>query len=217
MLGHLQQSGFEVTANHEESDAIIVNTCAFVEDAKKESLDALMEASQLRAQKDGKRLIVTGCMAQRYAETLSRCIPEADAIVGFERYDDLPAAIEQALAAPPDIDHGDVNTEGSIVRSTPPSVRVGGADVPFRPEGSRVRLTPAHTAYLRIAEGCSHACTFCAIPGFRGKFRSKPQAAVLQEAAHLVSQGVKELVLIAEDSNQYGMDRWAAAAVNAWL
>lgn len=196
MLGHLQQSGFQITDDHKDADTVIINTCAFIEDAKSSSLDVILQAAELRAQRENKRLVVTGCMAQRYASELAEELPEIDAIVGFERYQELPEILE-----------------GSAVRELPEArVRVGGATVPFRPEARRVRLTPAHSAYLRVAEGCNHACSFCAIPGFRGKFRSKPFDAILQEAEALVASGVKELNLIAEDTNQYGMDRSALFA-----
>ena len=203
MLGHLQHSGFDVTSDHEAADAIIVNTCAFVEDAKSESLDVILQAAELRAQREGKRVFVTGCMAQRYAADLSEQLPEVDGIVGFERYGELPATLRAMLAQPPEID-GAPAADLSGDR-----VRVGQATVPFRPEGRRFRLTPPHTAYLRVAEGCDHACTFCAIPGFRGKFRSKAFDSVLAEARMLVAEGVVELNLIAEDTNQYGMDMCA--------
>lgn len=209
MLGHLEQSGFDVTRDHEESDAIIVNTCAFVEDAKSESLDVILQAAELRAQREGKRVFVTGCMAQRYGADLSEQLPEVDGIVGFERYGELPATLRATLAQPPDVDAApaaDLSGE---------RVRVGQATVPFRPEGRRFRLTPPHTAYLRVAEGCDHACTFCAIPGFRGKFRSKAFDSVLSEARMLVAEGVVELNLIAEDTNQYGMDKCGPSSSRA--
>jgi ribosomal protein S12 methylthiotransferase len=208
MLGHLQQSGFQIIDNHEDADAIIVNTCAFIEDAKSSSLDVILQAAELRAQKENKRLVVTGCMAQRYAAELSEELPEIDAIVGFESYQDLPATLHEVMCTPTAEE-----TDGAQTH-TPPStrVRVGQATVPFRPEAQRVRLSPPHSAYLRVAEGCNHACSFCAIPGFRGKFRSKPFDAILHEAETLVSSGVKELNLIAEDTNQYGMDRYILIA-----
>ena len=212
-----------------EADAVVVNTCAFVEDAKAESLDAIMAAAALRdaakavpeSEKGGKngsgkkrgggksggggkgfdkaataaaasvsaatsapasgpaKVIVTGCLAQRYGAELAASLPEADLVVGFEHYGGLPAALAAALGtelpassaarslAPPGIDGEDRETSSSSSSPTSSRVRVGEATVPFRPEADRVRLTPRHSAYLRVAEGCSHACTFCAIPGFR--------------------------------------------------
>ena len=148
LLGDLASAGYALTDDPADADAIVVNTCAFVEDAKSESLEAILEAAALH-----KKVVVTGCLAQRYGADLATSLPEADLVVGFEHYGGLPAALGAVLAgrAPPAAER----------------VKVGAATVPFRPEARRARLTPRHTAYLRVAEGCSHACTFCAIPGFR--------------------------------------------------
>lgn len=211
MLGHLHRSGFDIVDDHEESDVIIVNTCTFVDDAKTESLDTIVAAAELRSQKEGKRLVVTGCMAQRYSDEMPPLMPEVDAIVGFEHYDRLPQVLHDALGAEEAV-FGDEKNEHLVnprIGGPATSVRTGASTVPFRDESYRVRITPDHTAYLRIAEGCNHTCSFCAIPGFRGKFRSKAWSSVVDEAAHLVENGAKELCLIAEDSNQYGMDRYA--------
>lgn len=194
LLGDLVRAGFDITDDQDQAEVLVVNTCAFVEDAKNESLDAILAAAELKAASQGKRLVLTGCLAQRYGKDLAEQVPEADLIVGFERYGELAGALKEALGMPP----------GSA--PTGERVRVGAATVPFRPESGRHRLTPPHTAYLRVAEGCSHACTFCAIPGFRGKFRSKPWDDVVAEARRLAEEGVVELNLIAEDTNQYGMD-----------
>ena len=214
----MARAGFQLVQDPAEADAVVVNTCAFVEEAKAESLDAIMAAAALRdaargdggqgggggGKKGGSRrgggkgfgkaaaaaaaaaatasapssgpakVVVTGCLAQRYGAELAASLPEADLVVGFEHYGGLPAALAAALGtklpalalvAPPGID-GENETSTSTSSSTS-RVRVGEATVPFRPEADRVRLTPRHSAYLRVAEGCSHACTFCAIPGFR--------------------------------------------------
>ena len=178
---------------------VIVNTCAFVEDAKRESIAAIVDAAHLKD--DGalptRGLFVTGCMAQRYAQELADELPEVDSIMGFESYADLPTQVLMLL-------------ESSGGAPVAQSVMVGSASPAFRAEDERFQLTPRHTAYLRVAEGCDHACSFCAIPGFRGSFRSKPYDAVLQEATKLVAGGVKEINLIAEDTNQFGSD-WGAA------
>jgi ribosomal protein S12 methylthiotransferase len=207
MLGDLQSKGFDVVDDHDISDAIIVNTCAFVDDAKSESLEAILEAAQLRAVKDNKRLIVTGCLAQRYSDSLAEELPEVDAFVGFEQYASLPSHLHAALGTSFSEETGESDTSSA-------RVRVGQATVPFRGEAQRFRLTPPHTAYLRVAEGCDHACSFCAIPGFRGKFRSKSWQSVVDEAKALVASGAKELNLIAEDTNQYGLDRCARAVLS---
>lgn len=201
LLGDLSKAGFEITQEHEDADAIVVNTCAFVEDAKTESLEAIMEAASLN--QDGKRrqIVVTGCLAQRYSKELGEELPEADIVIGFQNYGNLASTLQATLGLASPAAEG--ATAPSVSR-----VQAGEATVPFRPEWDRVRLTPRHTAYLRVAEGCNHACTFCAIPSFRGRFRSKAWSSVVEEARHLVEQGgVKELNLIAEDTNQYGMDR----------
>lgn len=200
MLGTLNKSGFEITDDHHQSDAIIVNTCTFVADAKSESLDAILEAASLCKDNPQKRLIVTGCMAQRYADDLAVELPEVDAFIGFEGYDQVPKEVGELL------EHG--RDEGAT-----PRVIVGSASPPFRSEVERVRMMPAHSAYLRIAEGCDHACSFCAIPGFRGKFRSKHFSDIVEEARALAAKGAVELNLIAEDTNQWGYDQYASSNV----
>ena len=207
MLGDLQRNGLRVVKQPEDADIVIVNTCAFVEDAKAESIAAVVEAAALK--EDGRvparGLFVTGCLAQRYAEELATELPEVDAVVGFEHYADLPDQVMRVLeeTAPAETD-----VEEAAEAAT--TVLVGSASVPFRNEEDRVRLTASHTAYIRVAEGCDHACSFCAIPGFRGSFRSKPYDVVMAEAERLVASGVREINLIAEDTNQYGSD-WGKA------
>ena len=238
MLGDLQRSGLKVVREPNEADIVIVNTCAFVEDAKSESIAAVIEAAQIKQDRltPAKGLFVTGCLAQRYAEELANevstpqidggdvpfpthafdsCalflqLPEVDAVVGFEHYKDLPAQVLDLLNREP-VDEAATSaleaiSDGRVTSAKRPKVMVGSASVPFRPETERVSLTAQHTAYIRVAEGCDHACSFCAIPGFRGTFRSKPFDTVVAEAERLVANGVRELNLIAEDTNQYGSD-----------
>lgn len=201
MLGDLFANGFDVVDDHDDADAVIVNTCGFVEDAKNESVDAILAAAALKADTKAaggkKKIIVTGCLAQRYADELAAEMPEVDVVMGFEEYKNLPGALGSALG---------VSTEPVDASARRGRVRVGTASPPFRPEQLRKRLTPEHYAYLRVAEGCDHKCTFCAIPGFRGKFRSKPWDSVVDEAKALAQTGARELCLIAEDTNQWGMD-----------
>ena len=201
MLGDLFANGFDVVDDHDDADAVIVNTCGFVEDAKNESVDAILAAARLKSDTEAaggkKKVIVTGCLAQRYAEDLAAEMPEVDVVMGFEEYKNLPGALGSALG---------VSTEPVDASARRGRVRVGTASPPFRPEQLRKRLTPEHYAYLRVAEGCDHKCTFCAIPGFRGKFRSKPWEPVVEEAKALAQTGARELCLIAEDTNQWGMD-----------
>jgi ribosomal protein S12 methylthiotransferase len=195
MLGDLFVNGFDVTDDHEEADAIIINSCGFVEDAKNESVEAILEASQLAG--GSKKIIVTGCLAQRYANDLANELPEADVIVGFENYGNLPSTVGGLLG---------VEAKPGLLMPEQARVQVGGASPPFRAETQRLRITPRHTAYLRVAEGCDHKCTFCAIPSFRGRFRSKQWDSIIDEAKALADSGVKELNLIAEDTNQWGID-----------
>jgi len=198
MLGDLQRRGLRISSHARDADVIIVNTCAFVEDAKRESIRAVVEAAELKGRRDAppRALFVTGCLAQRYAEELAAELPEVDAVIGFENYAEIPdkvLAVLQRVGGP-----------------AAPYVSVGSASVPFRAEDERWSLTPKHSAYIRVAEGCDHSCSFCAIPGFRGSFRSKPFDVLLAEARRLVEGGVRELNLIAEDTNQYGSD-WGEA------
>jgi len=197
MLADLSKQGIRVTQSSDNADVVVVNTCGFVEDAKRESIQAILEATSAKATGHSKGVIVTGCLAQRYADMLADELPDVDAVVGFEHYDQLAARVA-ALAG-----KGDVEPDAG----THERVEVGTPDVPFRPEHERFRLGPRHAVYVRLAEGCSHSCTFCAIPGqFRGSFRSKAWDSLTQEIDALTSSGAKELTLIAEDTNQYGMD-----------
>ena len=208
MLGDLQRSGLRVVREPRDADIVVVNTCAFVEDAKSESIAAVIEAGQLKTSRDvpARGLFVTGCLAQRYAEELAGELPEVDAVVGFEHYNELPNQVLRVLADTEAAEAmGDEDDDGPEQ-----AVLVGSASVPFRPEEDRVSITPPHLAYIRVAEGCDHACSFCAIPGFRGSFRSKPFDVVVAEAERLIANGARELNLIAEDTNQYGSD-WGTA------
>lgn len=193
LLGDLSNHGIQITKSPESSDIIVVNTCAFVEEAKRESIDAILQATRHKHNGHTKGVVVTGCLAQRYADILADELPEIDAVVGFEHYNQLAKRVN-------DIVNGHQSVEDN-------RVAVGKADVPFRPEHRRVRLGPTHSVYVRLAEGCSHSCTFCAIPGqFRGQFRSKKWDDLTEEIQILTRNGAKELTLIAEDTNQYGMD-----------
>lgn len=194
MLGDLTARGISVCQADQPADVVVINTCGFVEEAKRESIDAILDAARSKQSEGTKGVIVTGCLAQRYADQLAEQLPEVDAVVGFEHYDEIATRVAQLAQKTP--------------QSVPQDrVRVGATSVPFRPEHRRVRLGPAHSVYVRLAEGCSHACTFCAIPGqFRGVFRSKPWDVVTSEIEHHAVHGARELVFIAEDTNQYGMD-----------
>lgn len=187
MLAKLDSSGyFEIVGDPYEADAVIVNTCGFIDEAKKEAIDNILEMAELK--KDGtlKALIVTGCLAQRYKQEVIDEIPEINAIIGIGGNDDIVGVCLKAL-------------EGEKVASFPSR-----CDLPL--SGERLLTTPEHWAYLKIAEGCSNCCTYCAIPSIRGKFRSRPMEDIVEEAKQLAQAGVKEIVVIAQDTTKYGID-----------
>jgi ribosomal protein S12 methylthiotransferase len=189
ILGDAGMAGLEVTPHPEESDVVVVNTCSFIDSAKEESVQTILEACELKRAASGPRkVVVTGCMAQRYGEDLRREIPEIDAIVGLGQYAGIGRLLLSLLDA-----------KGSLYR-------VGDPDFACQAEVGRLRLTPQHYAYLRISEGCDNPCTFCAIPQIRGRFRSKPLAAIEAEARELVASGARELVVISQDTTSYGVD-----------
>ncbi len=217
LLGRIAE-GATIVGRLEDADVAVINTCAFVEAAKRESIDAILEVVEKKRRGELSRVIVTGCLAQRYPEELRREIPDLDAIVGLTAEEEIPALLRDLArvkaAAPPRLrtlplageKRGGVAPRGRG-GAPGPRVLVRDPSKPFGAEVGRLRLTPRHYAYLRVAEGCDHQCTFCAIPSFRGRFRSKPEKAILEEARELAADGAKELLLIAEDTNQYGQDR----------
>lgn len=182
MIARLVAAGHEIVSDEASADIVIVNTCAFTEDAKNEAIDEILSAAQ--AKTEGKRLIVTGCLPERYMESLEEEFPEVDAFFGVADYDELAAAVEKIAA-------------GDKIYCR------GGADVYY---GGRVLTTPYHYAYLKIAEGCDNRCTYCAIPSIRGRYRSERMEDLLTEAARLADDGVKELILVAQDVTRYGID-----------
>ena len=203
MLGSVLERGMEITASAEEADVLIVNTCAFIDSAKEESIDAIMEAHQARGltSRPGQKLIVSGCMSQRFSKELRESLPEVDAFIGLDQVRELGAIVEQVLAAPTiAADRQALN----LVTSRP--TYIPNWDTP------RFRLTPSHSAYLKIAEGCNHPCSFCVIPQMRGKHRSRPPESVLAEVRGLIAEGVKEINLISQDTTYYGMDLWPEKA-----
>ncbi|MEO8501725.1 MAG: 30S ribosomal protein S12 methylthiotransferase RimO, partial [Vicinamibacteria bacterium] len=198
MLGSVRHHGMQITAEAEEADVLVVNTCAFIDSAKEESIDAILGAHQQRglSKKPGQKLIVSGCMSQRFAKELREQMPEVDAFIGLDQVKDLGAIIERVVAA----------GVGGFDLVTPRPTYIPDWDTP------RFRLTPSHSAYLKIAEGCNHPCSFCVIPQMRGRHRSRPMASVLSEIRSLVAEGVKEINLISQDTTYYGMDLWAEKA-----
>ena len=203
MLGSVLQHGMQVTAHAEEADVLVVNTCAFIDSAKEESIDAILDAHQHRGlhKKPGQKLIVSGCMSQRFSKELREQLPEVDAFIGLDQVGQLGEIAQRVLAAPPSATEAD-----PLHLITPRPVYIPNYDTP------RFRLTPTHSAYLKIAEGCNHPCSFCVIPQMRGRHRSRPPASVLSEVRSLVAEGVREINLISQDTTYYGMDLWAEKA-----
>ncbi len=187
MLGLLSLSDYSLTDDEQEADVIIVNTCCFITEAKKESIDTLLEYAQYKQSGKCRALIATGCMAQRYAKEIREAIPEVDAIVGTTAYDSIREVIDHALSGRREERLDDLKKIAL-------------------PEGRRILTTGGHYAYLKIAEGCDKHCTYCAIPSMRGPFRSVPKENLIREAERLAEDGVKELILVAQETTLYGTD-----------
>lgn len=192
MLGLIHEEKYEITNDPSEAEIIIVNTCGFIESAKEESINAILQMAEYKKSGSCKYIIVTGCLSQRYAEELFNELPEADAIAGVEVYDEIGSIIKRVM-----------NGERFIMleRSKPDVIYT--SKETFLP---RILTTPSYTAYLKIAEGCDNCCSYCAIPKIRGPYRSKPMAQVLKEAKALADNGVKELIVVAQDTTRYGED-----------
>src|SRR5437764_5956667 len=198
MLGSVLRRGMEITSSADEADVLVVNTCAFIDSAKEESIDAILTAHQARGlnRRPGQKLIVSGCMSQRFARDLREEMPEVDAFIGLDEVKELGAIVEKVIA------NEDVDLAFGDHRPT----YIPDYDTP------RFRLTPAHSVYVKIAEGCNHPCTFCVIPQMRGKHRSRTMESVLAEIRGLVAEGVREFNLISQDTTYYGMDLWSEKA-----
>lgn len=193
MLGGAALKGFEVTADANEADVIVVNTCGFIDSAKQESIDAILEARRHPNQK----LVVSGCLAQRYREELARELPEVDAFIGLDQIATAGEIFKEVLAR---------KSDETFSLISPRSKYIPDYDTP------RFRLTPVHTTYVKIAEGCNHPCSFCVIPQMRGRHRSRTIGSVAEEVRSLVSEGVKEINLISQDTTYFGMDLWEQKA-----
>src|SRR5438270_7591760 len=185
MLGSVLQRGMEITSRAEDADVLVVNSCAFIDSAKEESIEAILEAHQQRGlgKKPGQKLIVSGCMSQRFSRELREALPEVDAFVGLDQVSELGPIVERVLSAEHDRGY-------SFVTERP--VYIPNYDTP------RFRLTPAHSTYLKIAEGCNHPCSFCVIPQMRGRHRSRQPASVLSEIRALVAEGAEENNLVSQ-------------------
>ena len=205
MLGLLAEDGIAITPDHEQADAIVINTCGFLEASKTESLQVIREAveQKRRAGKTGreKRIIVAGCLVQRHRARLLDEIPEIDALVGVFDRANIVTAVRGAGSAGAGADMGAFHPVSAFISKHDRS-RTGYTDN----DQARLRLTPRHYAYLRISEGCNQGCTFCTIPSIRGRMRSKPLAAILAEARELISDGAFEINLIGQDTTSYGQD-----------
>jgi ribosomal protein S12 methylthiotransferase len=201
IAGHLRLAGMSLTADASAADVMIVNTCSFIDAAKEESIAAILETNRNRGMQrrhHAQKLIVAGCMAQRFAKELPESLPEVDAFIGLDQLTQIVPIIEGLL------EREDEAAPENFV--TPQPRFIPDFDTP------RFRLTPAHTAYVKIAEGCNHPCSFCIIPQMRGRHRSRTIASVVQEVRNLVAEGVREINLISQDTTYFGMDRWIEKA-----
>lgn len=191
MLARLEKAGYEITAESGLADVVIVNTCGFIEDAKQESIDNILEFAQLKKEGQIKKILVTGCLAQRYQQELVKELPECDGVLSLGANADIVEAVRQVTA------------DGTFYRFPPREEWVL--------DGSRVLTTPHFFAYLRIADGCDNRCAYCAIPFIRGNLRSRKMETLVAEAEALAASGVKELVLVAQDTTVYGRDLYGEA------
>ncbi|HJS52270.1 MAG TPA: 30S ribosomal protein S12 methylthiotransferase RimO [Pyrinomonadaceae bacterium] len=191
MMGQLSEAGYEITNDAEDADTVVVNTCGFIESAKQESIDAILEATALKAEGKAKRVVVAGCLVERYREDLMKELPEVDAFIGTSQVSEILKAADETLDA----------TQLTI---TP--IGNKSATYLYDEYTPRMRATESHTAFIKIAEGCDRPCTFCSIPSMRGSFRSRRFGSIIEEARMLAKDGVKEVVLIAQDSSRYGED-----------
>lgn len=186
LLYRIRNAGYKLCEDVAMADVAIINTCGFIESAKQESIEEILELSELKKEGKIKAIIVTGCLAERYKEEVMKEIPEADAVVGIGANDDIVKIIDEVL-------------QGKKQQCFPDKLLL-----PL--EGGRIQSTPYYYAYLKIAEGCDNHCTYCAIPMIRGKFRSRKMEDIIAEAKHLAEKGVKELVVVAQDTSLYGKD-----------
>ncbi|EOS81884.1 ribosomal protein S12 methylthiotransferase RimO [Dorea sp. 5-2] len=198
MLGLLDAKGYRIVDDEQEADIIVINTCCFIHDAKEESIRTILEMAEYKKEGRLKALIVTGCLAQRYQQEILKEIPEVDAVVGTASYDRILRVIEEALAGDGRVELADVDV------------------LPLVDE-KRLLTTGGHYAYLKIAEGCDKHCTYCIIPKIRGNYRSVPMERLMKEAEELAEQGVKELILVAQETTLYGKDLYGERSLHRLL
>ncbi len=198
MLGLLDAKGYQIVDDETMADVIVVNTCCFIHDAKEESIQTILDMARYKTEGRLKALIVTGCLAQRYQEEIQKEIPEVDAVLGTTSYDKIVDAVEGALVGNGHMELADVNA------------------LPL-PDSRRMVTTGGHYAYLKIAEGCDKHCTYCIIPKIRGNYRSVPMERLVKEAEELAEQGVKELILVAQETTLYGRDLYGEKSLHVLL
>lgn len=198
MLGLLDKKGYKIVDEESEADVIVINTCCFINDAKEESVQTILEMAEYKKEGRLKALIVTGCLAQRYQQEILDEIPEVDAVLGTTSYDKITEAVEEALAGNGHVEVTDINA------------------LPLVDE-KRLVTTGGHFAYLKIAEGCDKHCTYCIIPKLRGNYRSVPMEHLIKEAEDLAEQGVKELILVAQETTVYGQDIYGEKSLHKLL
>ena len=198
MLGMLASRGYQMVDDEAQADVIVINTCCFIHDAKEESVETILEMAEYKKAGTCKVLIVTGCMAQRYKQEIIEEIPEVDAVLGTTSYGEILKAVEEAVAGRHYQEYKDI-------------------DYLVPDQGKRVLTTGGHFAYLKIAEGCDKHCTYCIIPKLRGKFRSVPMERLIRQAEELAEQGVKELILVAQETTLYGKDLYGEKSLHRLL
>ena len=198
MLGLLDKKGYQIVDSEEDADIIVVNTCCFIHDAKEESIQTILEMAEYKKEGKLKALIVTGCLAQRYQQEIIDEIPEVDAVLGTTSYDHIVEAVEEALAGKAHVVLEDVDALPDV-------------------KEKRLVTTGGHYAYMKIAEGCDKHCTYCIIPKLRGNYRSVPMEKLLAEAKDLADQGVKELILVAQETTVYGKDLYGEKSLHKLL
>ena len=198
MLGLLDKKGYKIVDEESEADVIVINTCCFINDAKEESVQTILEMAEYKKEGRLKALIVTGCLAQRYQQEILDEIPEVDAVLGTTSYDKITEAVEEALTGNGHVEVTDINA------------------LPLVDE-KRLVTTGGHFAYLKIAEGCDKHCTYCIIPKLRGNYRSVPMERLIKEAEDLADQGVKELILVAQETTVYGQDIYGEKSLHKLL
>ena len=202
MMGQLAEAGYQITSSAEDADTVVVNTCGFIESAKQESIDAILEATSLKSEGRAKRVVVAGCLVERYRDDLVKELPEVDAFIGTSQVNEILKAADDAF----DAKHLTITPIGNK-----------SSTYLYDEATPRLRATRSHTAFIKIAEGCDRPCAFCSIPSMRGSFRSRRFGSIVEEARNLAKDGVKEVVMIAQDSSRYGEDLGEVDALAALI